>query len=131
MMKRLIKIVNDDLMQLNASIAPKRLIVNIREGFEDEFPNHRDYAYTYIDENGEYIIVYSKKMYQASEPSIQALMRHEMGHALHFLNDNDDHSEQETDDLAEQTWGDRIYYDEHDIQTLEYGKYPRPPYLHQ
>ena len=129
--KQILSLVSKDLAVLNSQIQPNKLIVHIREGLENEFPKDRDYAYTYINDDGEYTIVFSKKMYRARIPTIKAIMRHEMAHALHFLNGHDEHSEQDTDDLAEKVWGDRIYYDDEDIQTLEYGKYPRPRHLHQ
>ena len=129
--KQILSLVSKDLAVLNSQIQPNKLIVHIREGLENEFPKDRDYAYTYMNDDGEYVIVFSKKMYRARIPTIKAIMRHEMAHALHFLNGHDEHSEQDTDNLAEQIWGDRIYYDEKDIQTLEKGKYPRPKHLHQ
>ena len=102
--------------------------LRVRQGFDHEFPKKRDYAYTYEDK-GDLIIVFSPKMLRAEEDRIRALMRHEMAHALFIHQGNHHHSEQETDDLAEKTWGDRISYDHDDIQTLKRGKYPRPTYL--
>jgi hypothetical protein len=128
--KQLIRLVSRDLAVLNSQIQPNKLIVHIREGLEQEFPNERDYAYTY-DDNGDYIIVISNKMYRARLATIRAIMRHELAHAMFFLKGKDQHSEQETDDLAEQIWGDRIYYDDNDVQTLKHGQYPRPAHLHQ
>ena len=130
--RRLIQLVEKDLHHLNKELvhSPQKLVVNVREGLEKEFPNSRDYAYTYIDDDGNYIIVFSQKMYQSDLARIRAIMRHEVAHAFHFLTGHHEHTEQETDDLAEQIWGDRIYYDDDDIQTLNHGQYPRPTYLH-
>ena len=130
-LRQILQVVEKDLNALNSKIAPNKLIIHVREGLDSEFPNNRDYAYTFMNDNGEYVIVFSSKMYRAGLARMRAIMRHEMAHALHFLNGNDDHSEQDTDDLAEQVWGDRLYYDDEDIQTLRQGKYPRPLYLHQ
>jgi hypothetical protein len=129
--QQIMNVVNKDLNHLNSQISPRTLKINVREGLEEEFPNNRDYAYTYVDDNGEYNIVFSTKMYNANLSRIRAVMRHEMGHALFFLMGNEDHSEIETDNIAEQIWGERLYYDDEDIQTLNFGKHPRPEYLHQ
>lgn len=128
-LEKIVRLVNKDLNHLNAQIEPKKLVLNLREGLDDEFPNHRDYAYTYINEDGEYTIVFSRKMYRADLARVRAIMRHEMGHAMFFMMGNADHSECETDQIAEQIWGDKIYYDDEDIQTLNIGKHPRPNYL--
>ena len=129
-MKRIVDIMQKDINVLNSQISPKNLVVKVRKGSQREFPKARDYAYTMMVDN-DIIVVFAPKMLRASEDRIRAIMRHEMSHALHMLHDNHDHSEQETDDLAEEIWGDRIYYDDEDLQTLQYGKYPRPSYLHQ
>jgi hypothetical protein len=129
-MKRIVEIMQNDMNVLNSQISPQQLVIKVRKGSQREFPQPRDYAYTtIIDDN--IIVVFAPKMLRATPDRIQAIMRHEMSHALHMFQNNHDHSEQQTDDLAEQIWGDRIYYDDEDLQTLEYGKYPRPSYLHQ
>ena len=128
-MKRIMDIMHEDIQILNQKISPHRLIVRIREGKEEDFPNDRDYAYAFEDENENYIVVFSSKMSHASEDRIRAIMRHEMSHALHFLQGDLEHSEQDTDDLAEEIWGDRISYDHEDLQTLNHGQYPRPAHL--
>ena len=119
-----------DMQVLNSKIYPQNLIIRVRKGNHKEFPESRDYAYTTVIDD-HIIVVFAPRMLRANEDRIRAIMRHEMSHALHMFRDNYDHSEQDTDDLAEEIWGDRIYYDDEDLQTLQYGTYPRPSYLHQ
>lgn len=88
------------------------------------YPENRNYAMT----NG-YIIFLSPKILMADENRVQALLRHEMSHAVLMQAGLHEHTEKQVDALAEVLFGDRIYYDEEDIQTLALGKYPRPNYL--
>ena len=124
-MQRVIDIVDSDLQSIGYPIT-----IRLRVGFESEFPNDRDYAYTY-EVDGHLIVVFAPKMLKASEDRIKAIMRHEIGHAIFMSKGNHHHSEQQVDDLAERLWGDRLYYDHQDIQTLRRGQYPRPKHLHQ
>lgn len=62
--------------------------------------------------------------------NIIGLFRHELGHiADEHINSHG--REQRADDIAEFVSGQRIRYDQHDIQTVGRGKYPRPTYLHR
>lgn len=62
--------------------------------------------------------------------NVQGLIRHELGHVA---DDNVDRrgKEQRADDIAEYVTGERINYDQDDIQTTARGKYPRPLHLHR
>jgi len=103
-------------------------IIRFREGHEKEFPQYRDLAYTYMYDDENIIIVYAPKILKLSKDNIIAVLRHEIAHAI-LIDNGEEHTEQETDDLAEELWGDRISYDHNDIQTLKNGKYPRPQHL--
>ena len=88
------------------------------------YPKNRNYAMTSGD-----IVFLSPKIFKADENRVQALLRHELGHAVLMQAGLHDHTETQVDALAEALFGDRIYYDEEDIQTLALGKYPRPNHL--
>jgi hypothetical protein len=104
----------------------------VRIGGDFEFSKKRDQAFTILPRSkGTHIIVVAPKLVDSDDSRIQAVMRHEIAHALFHHDENFNHSEQDADDLAESIWGDRIYYDDDDVQTLDFGKYPRPEYLHQ
>ena len=126
-MQNLVNIVHRDMVNVSFPIA-----VKIRVGEPHEFPEYRDHAYTFQSEDGDLYVVVSDKLIHSQRDRIQAIMRHELAHAW-FLNEgNEHHSERDTDNLAEELWGDRLYYDDDDIQTLNPdGTYPRPSYLPQ
>lgn len=123
-MQSIVNIVKDDLARIGNPI-----VVRVRKGFDEEFPKRRDYAYTYQDKDGNIVIVFSPKMLNASDDRIRAIMRHELSHGMFMTKGNHHHTEQQTDDLAERLWGDRISYDREYIQTLKRGYYPRPEHL--
>ena len=127
--KKITELIKREVQKLNPDISTKLPIIFLREGLDTEFPKDRDYAYSSYD-NEQYVIVFSKKMYHANLSRIRAIMRHELAHIVFMTNDQD-HSEQETDDLAEELWGDRLYYDDEDVQTLRQEHYPRPSHLHR
>ena len=89
----------------------------------------RDYGYCTYGQ-GPLVITYVRRILLLPEAKILGLLRHELGHAF----DPDirhDGAEQRADDIAEWVTGERIRYDENDIQTVGRGKYPRPLYLHR
>ena len=102
------------------------------EGDDFEFPEERSLAYTYFESNDRPMkVVVAAKIIDVPDDRIDALLRHELGHALLLQAGAIDHSEREADQVAETLWGDPIFYDERDIQSLCCGTRPRPEYLHQ
>lgn len=93
-----------------------------------KYPKARDYAMT----DG-YTVFLAPKILKANLSRVQGLLRHEMGHAVFLQAGWHDHTERQTDKMAEVLFGDVIYYDKEDIQTIEAkgNKTPRPSYLHK
>lgn len=77
------------------------------------------------DDTGEMKIVVAPKLVRANADRIEAVLRHEFGHAL-LLFHGTKHGEREADRLAEQVFGDPIFYDHIAVQTLRGGTRPRP-----
>ena len=103
------------------------LDVVLEIGNPAEFPANRDYAYCAWD--GEKArIVFAPKIHRADQPRQDALIRHELAHAL-LTSADLPHSERECDAVAEAIFGDLIYYDDEDVQTLTGGARPRPRHL--
>ena len=120
----------DDLLRfggLSESDLPIHAIVASHNG---EFPAKRNFAY--CSWNGSQVkIVFSPKILRAAKARADALIRHELAHALMMSRDQE-HTERETDSLAEKVWGEPIYYDKDDVQTLDKRKAAmrvRPSYL--
>jgi len=61
--------------------------------------------------------------------NLVALVRHELGHLVDLTPDTPG-SEQRADHYAEEASGQKIRYDEGDLQTIGAGVYPRPKHLH-
>jgi len=100
-------------------------------GQDSLFPKPRDYAFSAWDgERSE--IVFSPKVLSANLARVDALIRHELSHAI-LQHAGQEHTEAECDAVAERVFGDRIYYDAEDIQTINPkapgARYPRPAYL--
>jgi hypothetical protein len=91
---------------------------------EGSYPKARDFAKTTGD-----VIYFSPKILNAAPLRVEGLLRHELAHVVFMQSGNFDHTERETDALAEELFGDNIYYDAQDIQTIAPGKRPRPHYL--
>jgi hypothetical protein len=64
------------------------------------------------------------------EENLVALIRHELGHICDPTPRREG-SEQRADDIAEMVTGQKIRYDDRDLQTVGPGRYPRPRYLPQ
>jgi predicted metal-dependent peptidase len=94
--------------------------------YEGKYPKKRDYAMT----SGEEVFL-SPKILKADVNRVQGLLRHELGHAVLMQAGLYEHSERQVDKLAEVLFGDVIYYDQDDIQTInsKNGVSPRPSYL--
>ena len=106
----------------------KNCVLNVRlvEDNPKKYPRRRNFAQT----DGTTIYVAPKFFYQDLS-RIDALIRHELAHTVFMLFGLHDHSEAETDELAELIWKQNIYYDDEDVQTLNLGTRPRPVYLPQ
>ena len=107
------------------------LQVSAQIGDCSDFPKPRDYAYSAWD-GEQALIVFAPKVLKANKSRQDALIRHELGHAL-LQSAGLDHSERECDAVAERVFGDKIYYDSDDVQTLNPkargARRPRPSYL--
>lgn len=107
-------------------------------GEYEEFPNRRDWAYCVQDEDGIAVVV-SPDFWKQSADRKEALIRHELAHALEFhvglnrLNRMFPNlprgSERRADTVAFRIWGDRVVYDDDDVQSLRHGVSPRPDHL--
>lgn len=116
--------------------------VRAEEGQSEHFASERGCAVTRYAPPG-WVVVFSEKMRSMPEATVDAVIRHEIGHLLDlsiptdFLDDLarsrgtelPSTLERRADALAEWLWGDRLYYDERLIQTLAGGTYPRPESL--
>ena len=100
------------------------------EGSIKDFPNRRDFAYTFFPDSGQpYELVVSPRLKNQSPSRVIAIIRHEVAHAVLHESGEENHTERETDRMAEEIWGQKIYYDDEDVQTLEVGTRPRPDHL--
>lgn len=101
-------------------------------GEASEFPTERACAYTLHES---YLrptkIVVAPRMEELADDRVEAVLRHEFGHALLLAAGVHEHSERDADVLAETLWDDPIFYDDLDIQSLCCGIRPRPVYLPQ
>lgn len=104
---------------------PVRLVV----GHARAFPGDRDFAYACLDDGVIYIVV-APDFHKQGRDRIEAILRHEFGHAVQLAR-GFGFAEREADQIAERLWGDTIYYDAEDVQTLVPGVAPRPLHLHQ
>jgi len=104
--------------------------VALAVGDPSEFPMARNMAYCHHEEeSGDLTIVVAPKLARGSRERIEGVLRHEFGHALLFFWGYPDHGERDADNLAENVFGDPIYYDRATVQTLRGGTRPRPAYL--
>jgi hypothetical protein len=116
--------------------------VRAEEGNSDHFASERGCAVTRSTPQG-WVVVFAEKMRSMPEATVDAVVRHEIGHLLdlsiptEFLDDLarsrgtvlPSTLERRADALAEWLWGDRLYYDDRLIQTLAGGTSPRPESL--
>jgi hypothetical protein len=103
-------------------------------GESAHFSSARGFATTKTD-GTQFWLTFARKIEQQSQARTDAIIRHEIGHIVdlsgvvalppHFPLT----IERRADAIAEFVWGDPIYYDVHDVQSLEAGVRPRPPHL--
>ena len=92
------------------------LDVTLKIGEASDFPAKRDYAYCQHD-GDKAVITVAPKMLNAARHRQDALLRHELAHAYLMAHDLD-HTERECDAVAERLFGEPIYYDADDVQTV-------------
>ncbi len=118
-----------NLLRRAKRLAPE-LRVTLRRGKASEFPAPRDFAYClFSGARHPMVIVYAPKLARQSSDRISAILRHELAHALAFHAGVPNHSERDTDIIAEKVFGKRIRYDSEDVQSLKHGRSPRPKHL--
>lgn len=104
--------------------------VRLAVGKEKDFPEARNMAYcSRDDDTGALEIVVAPKLLKGDADRIGGVLRHEFGHALLFFWGRLRHGERDADNVAEQVFGDPIFYDRETVQTLRDGLHPRPAYL--
>jgi hypothetical protein len=100
-------------------------------------------AYGAGDNGDEIIIFVAPKLLKGPPERIEAILRHELAHAIEFHMGEPElrtwaksqgktlpsGMERRADSVAEILWGDPIYYDEILVQTLDRGIRPRPKHL--
>lgn len=115
--------------------------VELMIGREIEFPLVRNYAY--CSDTSPIRIVVAPKILNDSKDRIEAVLRHEFGHAIDFAAGEKAITalaakmrypmpttpERRADEIAYLVWGDRIRYDGDTVQSLCRGVTPRPAYL--
>ncbi len=88
-------------------------------------------------------IVVAPKLLRGDRDRVQAILRHELAHAIEFHVGEEElrsmaaqdgyrlprGAERRADRVAEIIWGDPIYYDDILVQTLARGIRPRPEHL--
>ena len=109
-------------------LAPK-LRVGLIVGDPEDFPKQRNFAMCGLVRPAFAEIIVAPKIESEPDEVIDALLRHELAHAVLLFRGQRGHSERDADAFAEVVWGDRIRYDARDVQTLAPGKWPRPGYL--
>jgi len=112
------------LKQRIERLSGRPLAVGLVIDYKRPYPKPRDFAQT----DG-MIIYVSPKMLSAEAHRVEGLLRHEFAHVVFIQSGNWDHTERETDMLAEEMFGDVILYDSEDIQSISEGRSPRPHYL--
>jgi hypothetical protein len=103
--------------------------VDVAVGEAREFPERRNMAYCMGGKRGDLCVVVAPKLVRCDDPDrIEGVLRHEFGHAaLWYL--GRDHSERDADMMGERLFGDPIYYDSEEVQSLAPGVRPRPAHL--
>lgn len=124
-------LVRKRVTQAGAAFPDLPLRVSVSLGDPAEFPEDRNYAYSAWD-GASASIVFSPKVLDADAEQQDALLRHELSHAV-LQHAGLPHSERDCDDAAERIFGDPLYYDHRDVQTLNPrapgARRPRPAYL--
>lgn len=117
-----------------------KLKVDLEIGPRPEFPCARDYAYCEHLHDKTIRVVVAPDFSKLSDVQQEAILRHELAHAIEFAlgikRTNYEFGpllartpERRADQIAELVWEEPILYDKSDLQTLDQGVYPRPERL--
>ena len=128
---RLLRDAQDRVPQLQASL---------EIGKPPEFPCARDFAYCEHLQDNTIRIVVAPDFEKLPPITQEAILRHELAHAIEFAlglkRTNYEFGpllartpERRADQIAELVWEEPILYDTSDLQTLGQGVYPRPERL--
>lgn len=124
-------LVRDRVAQVGAALPDLPLRVSVSLGDPAEFPKDRNYAYSAWDGHTA-SIVFAPKVLDADLAQQDALLRHELSHAI-LQHAGLPHSERDCDAVAERVFGAPLYYDYRDVQTLNPrapgARRPRPAHL--
>jgi len=113
-----------------SELAGPHFEVTLAEGEPHEFPALRNMAYCHRDDgSGELTVVVAPRLVTGNLDRIEGVLRHEFGHALLFFWGYPQHGERDADSLAENVFGDPVYYDRETVQTIRGGTRPRPAHL--
>ena len=109
-------------------------------GSHPHFRKPRGFGVTY--EGPPCRVVLARKLKRESASRQEGIIRHELGHVIDFLYAEDevnrwafrrglmlpgqDIAEMRADAIARALWGDTIYYDSDDVQSITEGVAPRP-----
>lgn len=117
--------------QVYPHVANAELLINLNSCSLPDKCRPRDFAYS-LPWNQPQLIVFQSRAVCMADTNLIALMRHEFGHLCDPVPYRENSGrEQIADDIAEAVTGQRIYYDDIDLQTLDSGTYPRPAHLHR
>jgi hypothetical protein len=107
------------------------LRVDLFLGTASDYPRARDFAACGLSQGRIFILVAPKMLNQPAARQ-EGLLRHELAHAV-LVHRGIEHTEAECDAEAERLFGDPLYYDAEDVQTIDpkapRARRPRPSYL--
>jgi len=109
----------------------------------DHFKKKRGFAVCFMHDGGRIRLLFSTKIFDAPRHRQDALVRHEIAHAIDFLTEEDwldewaacrlinlpSTPERRADALAEAIWREPIKYDKDLVQSTMFGTFPRPEKL--
>jgi hypothetical protein len=120
-----------------------RPALTMQMGGSSHFDSPRGYATTTVYGGGRFHLKVAERFLQADLAVQDAIIRHEIGHIVDFSAESEPLNawaqgrgvtlastrELRADGLAEAIWGERIHYNDADVQTLSGGVSPRPERL--
>lgn len=114
---------------------PRHVLKNVRlrVGPSAHFPTARSFGYCTSPDNPRReppVITVAPDFAKQDVDRQEAILRHELAHAVAIVLDVPEHSEVDADRLAQRLFGSRIYYDSDDVQTIRKTHQPtRPAHL--